>query len=56
VLAVGGCTVLVALLGLLLGRLRWFRRWFRTSIRLTATVGGFCLLAWFLSESLSESL
>ena len=56
VLAVGGCTVLVALLGLLLGRLRWFRRWFRTSMRLTATVGGFCLLAWFLSESLSESL
>jgi competence protein ComEC len=50
VLAVGGCTVLVALLVLLLRRrLRWFRR----SMRWFATACGLCLLAWFLSEFLS---
>jgi len=48
VLAVGGGTVLVALLALLLRR--W---WFRRSMRLTATACGLCLVAWFLSESLS---
>jgi competence protein ComEC len=56
VLAVGGGTALAALLALLLRRLRLFRTWFRTSMRLSATATGFCLLAWFLSASLSESL
>jgi competence protein ComEC len=55
VLAVGGGTVLVALLALLLRRLRWFRKWFRTSMRLFATAGGFCLLAWCLSGALAQS-
>jgi hypothetical protein len=57
---VGGGTVLVALLALLLRRLcwlqGWFPSWFRTSMRLAVTAGGLCLLAWFLSESLSEAL
>jgi len=53
VLAVGGGTVLVALLALLLRRLRWFRRWFRRSMRWVATACGLCLLALFLSEFLS---
>ncbi len=60
VLTVGGGTVLVALLALLLRRLcwlqGWFPSWFRTSMRLAVTAGGLCLLAWFLSESLSEAL
>ena len=51
VLAVGGATVLVSLLAVLL----WRWRWFRTSMRLIAWAGGFCLLAWSLSQFLSES-
>jgi competence protein ComEC len=51
VLAVGGGTVLAALLALLLRRLRWLR----TSMRLSATASGICLLAWSLSGLLAES-
>jgi competence protein ComEC len=49
VLVVGGATVLVFGLTLLL----WRWRWFRASMRLIAMASVFCLLAWFLSESLS---
>jgi len=55
VFAVGGATVLAALLALWLRRLEWFRGWFRTSMRLSATFAGFCLLAWSLSGALLES-
>ncbi len=52
VLTVGGGTVLAALLALLLRRFGWFR----TSMRLLATCGGFCLLAWCLSGPLARCL
>ncbi len=53
VLTVGGGTVLAALLALWLRRVKWFRGWLRTSMRLSATVTGFCLLAWSLSGALA---
>ena len=49
VLMVGAATGLVTLLAVLLRRRIWFPRWFGSSIRLTATASGFCLVAWSLS-------